>query len=469
MLTITAELLLGTIRAGSPHDVVMTGSAPQPEWPPSPARLFSALVAADGTRGRCSVTTGTELGVLESLDPPRIHADPAVECTELTARYVVVDATSSSNVQNYPARTSREVRPGVKVSPRNPVVAYVWDADLDAEQLDGLRRRAARVGYLGCADSPARVTVSTSGPPEGLVEWRPSDAGGVALPVPYPGLVDALDVAYDAGARRALVPNRWVRYTPCGADAAPVAEKPTMIWLELGTPVPGRRALPLAVVLRDALLAHVDRAADGDPGRRAPWVLHGHGVPDGARPYQLARYLPLIDAGRRHADGAIRGAAVWLPPGTAPAAVEAVRAAVYSVRDLRAPGVRAAVSPRTDSSRVWTTSPKRWTGPARRWFSVTPAVVERGRRRGPSPDDVRDWFRHAGHPEPAGVVISPVPTRPGVPRLEGSEVHRPGRDRHPFFWLEVDFDRPVRGPLCVGRSRSLGLGLLAPVVQGGPG
>ena len=61
MLTVTVRLLHGTIRAGTPDDTVLAGGDPVGEWPPSPARLYSALVAADRTGPRCTGTTGEEL------------------------------------------------------------------------------------------------------------------------------------------------------------------------------------------------------------------------------------------------------------------------------------------------------------------------------------------------------------------------------------------------------------------------
>lgn len=473
MLTITARLLHGTIRAGSPDDTVMAGGDAKGEWPPSPARLFSALVAGDGTRSRCRLTDGRELAAVEQLGPPRIYADALdfVEWTDLPPRYVVIDERKDSTVRDYPARTSSEVRPGRKASPRIATVAYVWDADLDEDVVAALRIRARRIGYFGCADSPVQVTVSRAGPPDGLVEWTPGALHGgdsaVELPVPYPGFTDQLDAAYDAAARRAWVPNRWERYAPPGVDQEDGA-MPTVIWLEFARAVAGRRSLLVATTLRDALLDLVDRRLPGRPedsGRRAPWVLHGHGVPPDARRYQLARYLPLSNVGHPHADGAIHGAAVWLPPGCEAETVEAVRAAAFDLRRLVAPGIDVPVAQRSGGRGRRSTQPGRWTGPCERWFSATPAVAERGRRGGPSPDDVRSWFEHAGHPVPTAVRVSPVPTAPGVPRLHPREVHRAGKDRHPFFWLEVLFAEPVEGPLCVGRSRSFGMGLLAPALQ----
>ena len=64
MLAISVELLHGTFR-GDPDGTANTGQLTRGEWPPSPTRLFAALVAADGTRDRCRVTDGAELAWFE--------------------------------------------------------------------------------------------------------------------------------------------------------------------------------------------------------------------------------------------------------------------------------------------------------------------------------------------------------------------------------------------------------------------
>ena len=154
MLVITVDLLHETIRE-SADALAQTGG----EWPPSPARVFSALVAGGGHDVHAP---DPALRVLESAPPPVIRADPGgdVLISQLQDRYVVVDKTAGVGVQNYPARTAEPVRPGVRLAPRNPLVAYLWlDVELDAGQMSSLKARAARVGYLGCADSPARVRV----------------------------------------------------------------------------------------------------------------------------------------------------------------------------------------------------------------------------------------------------------------------------------------------------------------------
>jgi CRISPR-associated protein Csb2 len=149
MLAITLTLLHGTFHGGSADDTVPAGGQAAGEWPPSPARLFCALVAAEGTRERCQFTTGEELSWLERLPPPDIHASAPedVLVSRLQDRYVVVDATEDGAVQDYPARQARLVRRGVRQSPRDARITYVWpDASLSPGQLAALRVRAARVG-----------------------------------------------------------------------------------------------------------------------------------------------------------------------------------------------------------------------------------------------------------------------------------------------------------------------------------
>jgi CRISPR-associated protein Csb2 len=400
-------------------------------------------------------------------DPPEL-----VERTDIPQRFVVQDQSKDGVVQNYPGRTAAEVRPGVRAAPRTPVVAYVWDDDVSDQDLEALRLRAARVGYLGCSDSPVAVEVSRGPAPVEIGVWLPGAEVGAALPVPYAGFTGELDRAFDrwsAGeaTRRSWISSRRERYAPArGADEAGPLAVPTLIWLQFDRSVSARRCLAVAETLKKAVLDHYDRLTDDDQGvagLRAPWWLHGHDIPDTvARPYQLARFLPLLNVGHARSDGAIHGAAIWLPLDCPPTVIEGVRSASSRIRQLRGPGVDVKVSPRNDARGKWTTWPDRWLGPSEHWFSATPAVAERGARGGPDVDEVRQWFVHAGHPEPISVSVSPVPTRSGVPRLRAGDVHREDRDRYPFLWLEVEFDGPVTGPLCVGRSRSFGLGLLAP-------
>jgi len=80
--------------------------------------------------------------------------------------------------------------------------------------------------------------------------------------------------------------------------------------------------------------------------------------------------------------------------------------------------------------------------------------------------EVRRWFAHAGHPEPASFRTMREPFVVGGIRLRPSQLRpRYGQDR--FGHFEITFDEPVAGPLVVGRGRQFGLGLFAPAVPAG--
>ena len=474
MLAVTVTLLHGSIRAASADDLALTGADDPGDWPPSPARLVAAFVAADGTRNRCRVTTGAELALFERATPPRILASARSDIltSSLRPRYVVANARDAGSVHEYAARKSTLVRPGTRMFAADPRVIYVWDdIEPDAGQLAALAVRAARIGYLGCADSPVRVSVAThhDATSSALPEWSPDVAGTVDVPVPFDGMIDVLDMTYDAFSMNPSVRRSWfrtelARYRPPGQRtvAARAQPWPHTVWLRFGRSISGRRALAVAEALKGAMLQLYERTTGSDSSD-VPAVLHGHGL--GGTGYQLAQWVPLLDVGHPYSRGRLHGAVVMLPAETGRAVLENVRSAAWRLRDLRLPGgEQVCVEPATDE-RPWAANPRRWTGPARRWISVLPAIQERHRRRGqPTLDDAASWCVHAGLPGPVSARFSPVPLLPGSPALRSNEVFRSKEtDPRPYWWLDLLFPEPVRGPVVIGRGRQYGLGLMAPV------
>ena len=468
MLAVSVELLHGTIRATTAADTSITGTGDAAEWPPSPARLFSALVASDGTRTRQRLTDGRELRLLESAAPPRIVADSveAVLRSAMRERFVVVDATANGAVQQYPARTSAAVRPGTRLAPLSPKVVYVWDdVDVDEGARQALERRAARIGYLGCSDSPVRVRVLNLPPESEAPTWVPRDDGLVVLPVPYEGFLDALDDAFDrsqAGeaVRRAWIPNRYARYRPPGAPSPPL-RRPTVLWLRFEGAVSGRRLRSVTETLRAAVL---DKYEEHDPGQ-VPNVLHGHGFEGSG--FHHAYFLGLPDVGHPHARGRLHGAAIVLPADTPAPIIEGVRAAAWRITVLaRAGSLIARVRPHGGESTPAAATPQRWKGPARRWISATPVVHERFRVGGPDLVEVQRWCDHADvRARVVSARSSRVPLLDGALSLHPTEVYRQAREHMPYSHLEIEFDEPVRGPLVVGRARQFGFGLMYPMTR----
>lgn len=471
MFAVTVELLHRTIRAGSADGLAATGEDDGGEWPPSPARLLSAFVAADGTRDRCRCTTGEELRSVEVAPPPLIRADSArtLSTSLAAARYVVVDKRQTGAVQNYPARGSAEVRPARRTSPRHRQICYVWpDLDLSAADLDAFRRRAARIGYFGCADSPARVTVSTQVPDviSGLPTWAPTDRAGtdrVALPVPFDGLIAALDAGFDQFIEGVPFQRSWVPSVRQFYTDRPDSPRPRLVWLRLPCAVSGRRVLTVTTALREAVMSRYGEATGSDPAD-LPGVVVGHGFTGVG--YHHAQWLALPDVGHAHARGRIHGLAIWLPSDTEPGVVTGVRraAGLVAAAGLRLAGgelvdvVEADGAEGPEAARA-----RRWIGPARTWVTAFPAVHERwSGGRDLDLGEIAEWCAHAGLPAPGAFEAARVPLIPGAVSLRPHEVRRPGGERRPFSHMRVGFAQEVDGPVVLGRARQFGLGLMLP-------
>lgn len=467
MLAITVEFLHGTFRATDADDLTITRQPkPTGEWPPAPVRLFAALVAADGTGARQTVTDGlSDLDALAAARPPRIRASSLKEVasTHHQLRYVIVNERKDNTSQNYPARGNQGVAPGVTSSAPWPYVEYLWD-DVDLHPHDErlLKARCARIGYLGCADSPVRVRVGRA-PAQGALAtwWEPDRAGDATVGVPGPGLIEALDAAYlrfsgGGVSRRAWTATPMASYRSPDGRRQPRTAGPTTVWLRFDRAIDGRKVLAVADTLRSAVLEHVERVL----GDRAlvPSVLHGHGHHG-----EVARWIPLPHAGHRYADGRIRGACIWLPPDTPADVIAEVHDAAASVSSLVKPGVFAVdVMPFDGAERPLATNPQRWTSLRRRFATVFPALYERRVKRPLELDDLRVWCNHAGLPEPVWFRAIPVPAVTGGASLHPHQMFRRADQGRPYTHLEIEFGESVAGPVVIGRGRQYGLGLMVP-------
>ena len=462
MLVFDVELLHGTYRA-DPYGSASTGRQTSGEWPPAPSRLLAALIAADGTGGQARRTTGAELELLAAADPPMIHADPDPHHQSLEERYVAGQDRSRSQQQEYVARTGILVRPGVRVAPRNPSVRFVYDVEVCDDDLAALGYRAARVGYLGCADSPVNLTVarladqSVDGGEDML--WAPDPDGQEVINVHEAGDVARWAAAFEAWSKHGATRSQTRRYQPRAQYRHPLdapAENRlgrVPVWLRFQRPIAGRRAAVVTHGLKRETLKRYQQ----DHGDPAGW-LHGH-VNDGESDYQLARFLALPNVGHRHSDGKIHGAAVWVPREVDEGEVRNLANTLSSIESLSlADGSRVIV----DRSRGgWATNPRRWQGPAHRWVTALPAVSDRHQRIDSSA--VIRWCEQAGLPKPVRFRISRKPFLPGSVDLHPTETRRPGHTQtRPYAHVGLIFEVPVTGPVVIGSARSYGLGLCAP-------
>lgn len=435
------------------------------EWPPSPARLVSALrsVAKDEDL--------PALRLLERLPPPVVHASDAVG--EGRSRAYVVTNTLAAGGGNltHVGRTSglKERR---SVFPLNPRLQFIWASDEVPDemvaQLDGVARR---VPYLGRSTSIALMGVRRMDDvrvPDGLTAFVPCTEGatGLRLRVPYLGFIDELNALHlEGGAAwqasdgaQAIHPYRAVDDRDDGHSASSGSDSPysDLVVLRFRDRKPaGRLTSTFTAALRAKVM--------GQTQHPLPPALHGHGF-DGT-PH--VAYLGLPVSGHDHADGHLVGLAVAIPGMSVAERIRILRGILgpdgNGEVELRVPGFRepfwldyrpAEPLPRSASASYWTRK-------SAQWVTATPVVLDRYPKDRDLAYAVMQSVLLAGLPEPVEVEACTAALTPGAVTLSPRELPQRAR-RRLYCHARITFDREITGPVLVGAGRYFGVGLFLP-------
>lgn len=160
-----------------------------PEWPPSPYRLFQALVAGLARRGELESELGQSLAWLQTLDPPMI-VTPRTRSGQIITRFV-----PNNDGDKKPDRQSRLTgktsRPTLLLDP--PVVHYLWPiTKCDPATENRIREASHSVTTLGwgidMAYADAKLIASDKIKELFGVRWYPrkgalQDSGLLRVPV----------------------------------------------------------------------------------------------------------------------------------------------------------------------------------------------------------------------------------------------------------------------------------------------
>lgn len=438
----------------------------QPEWPPHPSRVYSALVAAAYAGGRTpSAAERRMLEVLEAAPAPTLTFPDADE-TAAPDSYVPVN---DEKTRIYDAGYKPDGKPkgslGVllpRLLPRQfpaafmlgePTVGFCWPLDIGPDELAVLDAMAARITHVGTSHSlvTARFGATEAVPAPRLV---PDESGDKFLRVPQAGRLAELDRLAGPGHGTLRRPQPLCEtLVPYSAADAPrrgfIASAHDWVSLRLTDASWGAdTGHTLARALRRAVLSVL--------GDEAPACVHGH---DLAVPH-LA-WLPLADVGHAHAAGRIRGIAVALPLAI-PAGERAIAlAALARLEHLRLPDGQvarlSASSDAPDTAIVLRTAT--WRAPSRHWSTVTPVLLDRP-PKGQQPERVRaalvDSIQRAGYPEPVEVLPALYSDFPGAPGALDVPT------QVPRFHARIVFAEPVQGPVIAGRWKNFGIGLFRP-------
>ena len=357
------------------------------EWPPHPARLFSAMVDAWADQDEREPQESRFLEWLEEQGPPAIAASGA-EHRRVVSHFVPVnDATvvgtalqekryrqirqleseldqamalsgeqsrktqsirtrlmKSRNVESqvtkagttnpgtalamFPDQRMRQERFFPSVSPVIPRVTYLWDAVLSGEMRKALDDLLARVTRLGHSSSLVACRLVDSLPEATLI---PGSANGTNLRTVQPGQFRELERLFErhGGTGPRSLPFTVTSYS--AGDEAPNESGPLHRpntageWLVFELEH-GSRWLPVtrAPELASAMRDAVIRNAD----LPTPAEVSGIG-PDGApvdTPHLAFLSLPFV--GSQHADGRVMGVALSIPDGVSEAGRQGIYRAV---------------------------------------------------------------------------------------------------------------------------------------------
>ena len=344
----------------------------QPEWPPHPARLFSALVAAWADADEPDSAERAALEWLESQAPPAIaaseavprkvvshfvpvndasvvsrswyerraasvsvlatqlHAERAASGGEATKRAAQIErkltkardveaqvalagnTNPASALAMLPEQRGKQGRFYPSVTPDDARVSFLWDVpapDDVAKALDRLLPRVTRLGHPSSLVS-CRLIASAAD-----VTFKAGEGGNHLRAVRHGQLAELeRQFARHRGLEPRALPCTDVRYRSVAESVQqPEGErKPNTAgqWLVFEF-MPDSRSFPAtrAVELASAMRAAVFHHAE-DP---IPEELSGH-LPDG-RPTAVPHvaFLPLPYVGFEHADGRLLGMAVSVP------------------------------------------------------------------------------------------------------------------------------------------------------------
>lgn len=467
------------------------------EWPPSPMRLFQALVAGNGPLLDHDGDIDGAMRWLEAQPPPTILAPPShigTACPfyvpnnamDLVAAGWARGKTDESIAEH---RTLKTVRPTyLRVG---DTVHYLWpitDGDSEPRLAAALERAVERMVALGwgidLVVAQCRVLSLEVPLVESLERWVPEETHAISsLRCPQRGSLDALKSRHIATLDR-LADNTFHPVPPFTAYRAVGYRRPTdaagrphavfelvkddgaMDWH------PQRELIHIAGMVRHLAIEAMKQFPYSDVG--TDWVeayVAGHSGP-GEESHRRFSYVPLPSIGHRHVDPAVRRVMVVAPLGDDRYLEHLVRR-LNGVALQPEPGTKVVGEPPTLMRVKYDKVARYYLDSSSTWASVTPVILPGHDDH--KPDKTRGLIEKALWQ--AGVDLPCEFEWSSISRFPKSlSAHKYGKDKRPAGYrrpkhlegltavhLVLRFADPIKvpGPLTIGAGRHCGLGLMA--------
>lgn len=396
------------------------------DWPPSPFRLFQALVAgAYGGRWRAEPDDGKDAAFrwLEQLAAPHVAAPPKINARATT---YFVPNNDLDAVEGDPRRIA-EIRSGKLVRPILPTsdapFLYAWPFDHGEDHAQQVCHLAQRLHTLGHGIDAAFARAE-------VCDWREAETrlaehgGAVARPgrpgdpkrdpfCPVNGSLESLKKRYAAGVTR-FVRRREGRVSltmfnqPPKADARAISygREPARLLFDLRAPddtsvflpTPQENVCLFAMAVRDLAARRLKTMLPLREAEIERLVVGRDAGPADVR--RRIRIVPLPSIGHIHASPSIRRVMVEIPPDCPFSRNDLAVALANQTADRidEATGEvlesGALLVPADDMSMLWHFGVHDRRNDARHWRSVTPVVLPAARRR-IDPERLHDELRAA--------------------------------------------------------------------------
>lgn len=464
----------------------LTGHYHGKEWPPSPGRLFQALVAALMTCGNQKFAPVIEpaLRWLEEQPAPRIRACQG----EQTGSYRIAVPNNDMDVVAWEWQQGRHKDPAdlktmKQVIPwhlpdTGPHLQYIWPVKGNGAEppTDSLRSAAQLLHTLGWGVDMAYADIIPEQP--GGVVYEPSISGDRRM-TPTRGTLDDLKSAYQ---------RFQVRSTGKGVDSftraslliaqpyrrAGEEHRPRTSFRLLSADdaskarsIPWEECRKVAAWLRHRTAEELRNELD--PDTIAEYV-QGHVDSASGDKSQRISYVPLPTIFGKYGDGSIRRVMVVEPPGKPGDVSEMIGAKLMGALLTGTDG-KAECSLGPLEAGDWTLQQYLPKNPRRVWRSVTPVVLHGHNTSsrgvisvGKTERLLLRAFAMAGFSEEQieGLTFQTGPLWPGSKHASAMRV--PAHlDGYPRLHVEVRFVEDVSGPVLAGIGRHYGIGLFAAV------
>ncbi|MCY4237667.1 MAG: type I-U CRISPR-associated protein Csb2 [Rhodospirillaceae bacterium] len=471
------------------------------EWPPSPARLFQALVAGTARGITLEKEDRETLIWLEELDAPTIAA-PIVRTSQPFSNFVpnndrdLVEAGSKSLGK---IRTPKTIRP--HVFDASASLLYIWLFGSSRREDDYARnicKIAKRLYQFGRGVDMAwaqaelldesQVEARLFGY-EGAVHRPSPDGSGASLPCPRKGSLASLERRFnwkrfswngDGGKfqeqySQAPRPS----FAPIAYDCSPKRYLFELRNVDIPADLAARPLIAAAAVVQKARDRSAKRLFAGMPklADKIERYLIGRGASNADKMARV-HVVPIPSIGHSNADMMIRRLAVYVPQ-PCPLAPSDIAWAFDQVVWVNDDGVLDTELQLADAD----TMVQRFEQREQRWRSVTPLALPIARRRRIEPTRlveeakgtdkraieetraiaaVHRAVRHAG--VRASITKVYVQREPFDRNGERAEAFATGTrfPKEALWHVALSFTTPVAGPLLLGDGRYVGLGLMRP-------